>query len=206
MRTWRPRRAARGIALGAIALAAAAGAARLAVDRGWLRAPFPALGKRVAWALGAPDGAYLFGVVTPERVFRSARPDARFLRRLRDTYGVRRVVSLAGRGPAEDAARSLGMEVQSFQWRVSELPPRQEIDALLAWLDAGPPVLVHCASGSDRTGLAIAAYRVARDGWTPDAALAEMARYGHRPKRHPQLQRELRALLEALRPQSARGP
>jgi protein-tyrosine phosphatase len=39
-------------------------------------------------------------------------------------------------------------------------------------------VLVHCAHGSDRTGLVVACYRI-QHGWTAKAALAEMKHYGN---------------------------
>ena len=40
-------------------------------------------------------------------------------------------------------------------------------------------VLVHCQHGEDRTGLIVAAYRVAACGWTKEAAMAEALRFGY---------------------------
>ena len=37
-----------------------------------------------------------------------------------------------------------------------------------------PPIFVHCLHGKDRTGLMMAAYRVAFDGWDSQRAYAEM--------------------------------
>jgi protein-tyrosine phosphatase len=39
--------------------------------------------------------------------------------------------------------------------------------------------LVHCRRGKDRTGYAIAAYRIIVQGWEIDAAYEEMLAYGH---------------------------
>ena len=45
------------------------------------------------------------------------------------------------------------------------------------------PVFVHCAAGTHRTNMAIAAYRLRHCGWTLEQSLREMARYGFDPKR-----------------------
>jgi len=41
------------------------------------------------------------------------------------------------------------------------------------------PVLVHCAQGSDRTGMMVAIYRVVVQGWSKDDALKEMIDGGY---------------------------
>lgn len=45
----------------------------------------------------------------------------------------------------------------------------------------GKPVFVHCQHGQDRTGTMVAAYRVARQGWTAAASYAEMLDFGFHP-------------------------
>jgi Tyrosine phosphatase family len=49
------------------------------------------------------------------------------------------------------------------------------IDALLT--EKGP-WLVHCTEGKDRTGIAIARYRVLHEGWSKDKAYGEWVQYG----------------------------
>ncbi len=39
-------------------------------------------------------------------------------------------------------------------------------------------MLVHCAAGVNRTGLAIGLYRIHQEGWSVAQVLAEMRRYG----------------------------
>jgi hypothetical protein len=49
--------------------------------------------------------------------------------------------------------------------------------AFLKALDDAPrdgPVYVHCKDGMDRTGVAVAAYRILDCGWAADRALAEL--------------------------------
>jgi protein tyrosine/serine phosphatase len=41
------------------------------------------------------------------------------------------------------------------------------------------PVLVHCHSGVDRTGLVVAAYRIKEDDWTVEEAIKELRGLGH---------------------------
>jgi hypothetical protein len=192
---WRwPRRAA----LLLLAMGLLLASARIAMGLGWLRGPYPPLGRSLAWALGVPAAAYNFAVVEEGRLFRSARPDARFLEWLQRTHGVARVVGLDGRDPVHEVAASLGMEVFTWAWRTGQLPEPQELDAVVALLADSGPLLVHCASGSDRTGYAVAAFRVERMNWSPERAVAEMERHWHTPERHPELHAELRARFAAL--------
>ena len=46
---------------------------------------------------------------------------------------------------------------------------------------ARQPVLVHCENGRNRTGFVVAAYRIAADGWSYPAALAEAESFGFDP-------------------------
>lgn len=176
-----------GLVLAALAL--------LAFDGGLLRPPYPPLGRDLAWWIGDPAPAYNFAAVVPGRIYRSGRPDDALVRHVRSSRGVTRLVSLSGPVPAHDTARALGMEVDVFAWSGRQLPPEHELEAVLDLLDAGGPVWIHCEHGMDRTGLAIAAYRVRRQHWDVERALAEMARYRHTPGEHAVLEPALRALL-----------
>jgi tyrosine-protein phosphatase SIW14 len=42
------------------------------------------------------------------------------------------------------------------------------------------PVLIHCFAGIHRTGGHVAAYRIERNGWTPEEALRELQAHGTR--------------------------
>lgn len=59
-------------------------------------------------------------------------------------------------------------------------PTRKEIDKFFSIIDdeSMRPVFVHCFHGSDRTGLLMAFYRMAREGWTADQAYEEMVECG----------------------------
>ena len=184
----------RGLAVAARVATVATGALAivwLGMGAGWFRGPYPEPSRDLAWALGVPAGAYNFGVVAEGRIYRSARPDARFLEWVAAEHGVRRVISLSGDDPSHPAARAMGMDVAVFGWSASELPPEAELRRVAAMLAGGEPVLLHCASGSDRTGYAIAAHRVWNEDWDRERAVEEMTRYWHRPERAPALHEEL---------------
>jgi protein-tyrosine phosphatase len=45
-------------------------------------------------------------------------------------------------------------------------------------------VFVHCRLGDDRTGMAVAAYRMANESWSPDEAMKEMKAFGFTSLHH----------------------
>ena len=58
-------------------------------------------------------------------------------------------------------------------------PEDEDVAAFLKIMDdrANWPVFVHCAQGSDRTGYAVAAYRMVEQNWSCDDAIAEMRHF-----------------------------
>ena len=98
--------------------------------------------------------------------------------------GVRTIVCLRwGQKTIEaekGAVLASGMDfisVPLYYWR---FPTRQDIDTFFNLLDSMParPVFVHCFHGSDRTGLLLAMYRIARENWTVHEAYREMEKFG----------------------------
>lgn len=56
-----------------------------------------------------------------------------------------------------------------------------ELALIVAMIQTSPkPLLVHCQHGEDRTGLVIAAWRVAACGWTKARAMEEALGFGYR--------------------------
>jgi hypothetical protein len=49
---------------------------------------------------------------------------------------------------------------------------------ILDLIEAGDTVFVHCRLGMDRTGVVVAAYRIAREHWANQQALAEAESLG----------------------------
>jgi protein tyrosine/serine phosphatase len=54
------------------------------------------------------------------------------------------------------------------------------------------PIFVHCYAGRDRTGMFVAAYRVAEQAWPTKQAIHELDAYGHNRLLFPQIHQFLR--------------
>ncbi|HKV43027.1 MAG TPA: tyrosine-protein phosphatase [Blastocatellia bacterium] len=120
-----------------------------------------------------------FGEVTPN-LFRGGQPGADGLKALKK-MGVSIVVDMRG-GHSEHekrAAEELGMEYVSIPWHCP-LPADEPFIKFLKVIEKnhGRKVFVHCRLGDDRTGMAIASYRMAEEGWTSEEALKEMELFG----------------------------
>ncbi len=85
-----------------------------------------------------------------------------------------------------DAVAALGIEQHRFPLDGNGTGDIEHyalaIQEIHAAVEAGQPVLVHCAAGSQRTGGVIAAYRTLVQGKPVDVAVAEMERYDWDPE------------------------
>lgn len=140
-----------------------------------------------AWVAIEGDGNV--HVLDPGVVVRSAEPSGARLADIQHRYGIRSVINLRGdnTGAAwydEEIGASKELGLQHFDVALSaerRMTPAQ-IDDVLAMIERAPkPVLIHCKSGADRTGLISAAWLRAH-GATPEVAGRQLAlRYGHFP-------------------------
>jgi protein tyrosine phosphatase (PTP) superfamily phosphohydrolase (DUF442 family) len=130
-----------------------------------------------------------FGVVEPERVYRSAQPDDN-LPRVIEQYGLASILNLRGGSPADPwyaaevrVSRERGVDFYDLSMSATRRPRRRELLILLDLFErCRYPLLIHCKSGSDRTGLATALYLMSRQGEPPDRALRAFSLlYGHVP-------------------------
>jgi protein tyrosine phosphatase (PTP) superfamily phosphohydrolase (DUF442 family) len=120
-----------------------------------------------------------FGEVTP-RLYRGGQPKPAGLEGLAK-MGINIVVDvrLTGRDKERKEVNKLGMQFVELPWHC--LFPKDEIFArFLKLLKDNPEkkVFVHCRYGDDRTGMLIAAYRMAVEGWTAEEARKEMEKFG----------------------------
>jgi len=130
-----------------------------------------------------------FGVVDDGLVYRSAQP-------LGDWPGliggrkIATVLDLRGGSEADPwyaaevaASRSLGFDFYDLPLAATARPSRKQLLAALDLLARCKyPLLIHCKSGSDRTGLLAGLYLMARKGVPPEQAEAAFSvYYGHVP-------------------------
>lgn len=129
----------------------------------------------IRWnAKGVPN----FGTVTPS-LYRGGLPSSEGMEALKK-LGVEVVVDMRGRNKNEEAeAAKLGMQYIPIP---SHCPfPKDETYAkFLKAIEENPgkKVFVHCRLGDDRTGMAVAAYRMADEGWSAEEAMKEMKAFG----------------------------
>lgn len=131
-----------------------------------------------------------FHTVARGQFYRSAQLNADELLSAINTYGIKSILNLRGRNPdaawyVDEVAVARQRGVVHYDVRVSAQEPLTEaqVGRILDILRRAPkPILVHCKSGADRTGLVSALYRYALQGRSATEAEDEMSvRYGHFP-------------------------
>jgi protein tyrosine/serine phosphatase len=130
-------------------------------------------------------------------LFRGAQPSARGLAELKK-LGVTTIVDLRGnRGPVSrerEQAESLGMHFIDIPVSGWSGPSNAQVAEFLKLLQQNPTqrIFVHCYYGRDRTGVMVAAYRMAQQNWTPDQAAAEMDSFGFHYHLYPAMKSYIR--------------
>ncbi len=162
--------------------------------------PMPARpGVWISAALALPllaFGAFLYALqlsgnfhtVAAGELYRAAQPTPRQLEAYADKYGVKSVINL--RGPHHgfawyeaEKAENARLGIKQIDFRISSITEMdsKEIARLIAIMrKARKPLLVHCQSGADRSGLVSALYLAAIDGVDMKKAARQLSiRYGH---------------------------
>lgn len=136
------------------------------------------------------DGLAHFAVVEPGVLMRCGQPHVRDLERIRQEHGLRCV--FVARGGTRHPLRGRWFRLERRWCDQHDVrlvhapfsdhapPPPDVFDRFvsLARDPASRPLLVHCEQGFHRTGVLVAAFRLALSGWTVEQALAEMAAHG----------------------------
>jgi protein tyrosine phosphatase (PTP) superfamily phosphohydrolase (DUF442 family) len=129
-----------------------------------------------------------FETVAPGKCYRSAQPSAAFLESIHRTHSIRSIVNL--RDENEDdawyreekhAAQRLGITLVDAGLCGDEQTPAGDFSKFVNLIAQAPePMLIHCASGSDRTGLASAVYLLIRTDTPLEEARRQLhVRFGH---------------------------
>jgi protein tyrosine/serine phosphatase len=135
----------------------------------------PDIGWRIWWRYWVRDHAWVRTVVPnlyriDADLWRSNQPGRRRLRRLK-AKGLRSILSL--RGDSDDAAslvekraaEEVGVPLHFVRMRAHKLPqPEVLLDAVEKLRSLPKPLLIHCKSGADRTGLLVTIYLHALKG------------------------------------------
>ena len=155
-----------------------------------------------------------FEVVDPGRLLRSAQPGPGDLDEMAADLGLKTILSLRGIGDFDERkwARDHGVKMVILRMYADD-PPRDGQIGLFFTIMRGDtvdldryggmiertigvegtrakfplPVLIHCEGGADRTGVMVALYRMAFQGWTLERAKQEMTMHRHITFIHPRL-------------------
>ena len=140
-----------------------------------------------------------------DSLYRGAQPRAEGLKELKN-LGITTIVDLRGEDPDKiswerQEAESLGIRFVSIPVSGWSPPANDQVAAFLALFRNNPKerIFVHCRFGDDRTGVFIATYRMAYDGWPAQQAMNEMYFFGFNGFWHPSMKsfiRDFPALLE----------
>lgn len=161
----------------------------------WLRA-LGWLGGLILFLTVLFGGGYLiiqsnnnFHIVDDHVLYRSAQMSGPDLQEAVQKYGIRTVINLRGENKGTDwydeevqAAKQCGLIHVNFGISAREqltLGQMQELTRLMATLPR--PILVHCCSGTDRTGLVCSLYRLSKGQSSVIASQELSLRYGHFP-------------------------
>jgi tyrosine-protein phosphatase SIW14 len=116
-------------------------------------------------------------------LYRGAQPNLAQFQMLREA-GFKSVICLRWNSRAVNFERSvvppLGFNLYCIPLSYWVLPTRKEIDRFFSIVDNSEnrPIYIHCLHGSDRTGMLVAMYRIARENWSADEAYEEMKNCG----------------------------
>ena len=139
-----------------------------------------------------------FGRVT-DTLFRGGQPASLGLSTLRD-MGVGLVINFRDEPEQirteKREVESLGMKYVSIPWSGHDEPSNSQVLHFLDLIRMNPntKIFVHCRRGADRTGVMIAAYRIAVEHGSASQAVSEMYRFHYAGFWLPQLRRYVESL------------
>jgi tyrosine-protein phosphatase SIW14 len=135
-----------------------------------------------AYAGQNPGGLPNFHEVN-SNVYRGAQPTPDGFKSL-SRLGIKTIIDLRGSEHSEAEEEKIveanGMRYVSIPMKGMTTPSDEQITSALALLndETASPVFVHCKRGADRTGAAVACYRIQHDHWDNDKALREARGFG----------------------------
>src|SRR5947207_7406531 len=148
---------------------------------------------------GLPNGGRV-----NDSLFRGAQPHAEGLKELQK-LGVRTIVELRGKDREKQEwerkqAESLGMRFVSIPVSGWDQPSNEQVAQFLSLFRISKEkVFVHCRLGEDRTGVFVATYRMAYQGWPATQAMNEMYFFGFNGFLHPSMKSFIRDFQAGLK-------
>lgn len=116
-----------------------------------------------------------------ENLYRGARPTVEGFKSLQE-LGIKTIVNFEAFHTDEDEIAESDttfnyIQIRMTAWNISD---ENMLEFLKIATDpTNYPIFVHCQHGSDRTGVAIAMYRIFVEGWSKEAAIDELKNGGY---------------------------
>lgn len=133
-----------------------------------------------------------------EFLYRGTQPKEEGVEQLKE-LGIDTIVNLRGERHEEmekerKHAESLGMRFVNIPVSGWSPPQDEQIAQFFSLVRERPRrrIFVHCWMGNDRSGVFLATYRMAFDGWTPAQALQEMRSFHFKGFWHPAMEAYIR--------------
>ena len=122
-----------------------------------------------------------------ENLYRSGQPDKDEFFSLHTFNGIRSVLNLRENNSDQEEINAVnrrwknGITLYEIPLDTGNISEDDLYKILTVIRDAPKPLLIHCWHGSDRTGCAVAAYRIVFENWSVEDAVAELMKpqYGH---------------------------
>lgn len=152
---------------------------------------------------GLPNGGRI-----SSSLYRGAQPQSEGMRQLQ-SMGITTIVDLRGEDTPKSEwerqqAEALGIHFVKIPVSGWAPPSNEQLVQFLSLFRANPKekVFVHCRFGEDRTGVFVAAYRMAFDGWNANQAMNEMYFFGFNGLWHSSMKSFVRSFESQLKTES----
>lgn len=140
-----------------------------------------------------------------QQIYAGGEPSVKDLDYLRNILGVKSILSLDQGASSRIDPKVKALKMEHVSVPLNPQPSTIEEGArylqrqIVNILSNRQPIYVHCEHGRDRTGFALAMYRILHDGWTCQRAISEAQHWGYGQGISPQTQNLWKTFLCAMR-------
>jgi protein tyrosine/serine phosphatase len=122
----------------------------------------------------------------PHQAYRSNHPSPRFIKKLKDQYGIQTIINLRGANQTgqymleKEACEKYGVTLVDSPFSSRNAPPIESIHKLFHLFDTVQyPILLHCKSGADRAGIGSVLYEFHKEHIPLEDSKQLSLKYGH---------------------------
>lgn len=113
-----------------------------------------------------------------EDLYRAEQPNTKDMLVLQQ-FGIKSILNLRLIQNDNYEARKTFLKLNHVSVNTFKMSYNQVLESIRIIDSAEKPILIHCLHGSDRTGVVVAVYRIVKQGWAKEEAIAEFAQGGY---------------------------